>query len=700
MVEFELDGSIKVPNATFTTASLPPIRVFNRDFIAASIRASGSRVDPIYYLGRDSVEKQQQVEIRKVDLDSARNEVTAARSGKEAAERRLDDFCISKAKHIKDLLLGSKHHANYNKNQFAAAAKALTTLSASLKTKMPDDEKERLRKQKDAKPKDFVSPLNLSVPDFGALLAETKGLMKRSVVSQTLDELEKDKEIGSWVQQGLKLHSGRRKTDLCGFCGQLLTASRRESLEAHFNDAFAAFQTEIAHAARRIEEHRSRLDSTTLPESSRFYDHMTSEAMLATDTTEHFVRVGLDTLDRLLSALRKKKDEPFKPSSLDGGVGEFDPQTGEKLLAAVASINVVVEKHNEMTENFQSQVEDACKELEELHVAEAFADYDKLRTDVTDAERALQAVFDKPSQIEKQIAQIEREISEHLTPADELNGELRSYLGRDELQFQVRGSGYALTRSSEPVSHLSEGETTAIAFLYFLKSLKDKSFDLSKGVVVIDDPISSLDANSLFSAFGYMRERTKACGQLFVLTHNFGFFRQVRNWFLRLPKSLGPKAERPFGRFFYMRAGVDVGGQRTATLGPLAKLLQDHESEYHFLFKCVHSEAERDNAVDLEQYYNMPNIARRLLEAFLAFKYPHPKEGLTRRIERVDFDPGRKIRILRLLHTYSHSDHVGEPEHDPTVLSETRQILRDVLEMIEAVDPSHYAGMHQAVCAE
>ncbi len=42
----------------------------------------------------------------------------------------------------------------------------------------------------------------------------------------------------------------------------------------------------------------------------------------------------------------------------------------------------------------------------------------------------------------------------------------------------------------------SEGERTAIAFLYFLKSLQDKSFDLANGIVVIDDPVSSLDANA------------------------------------------------------------------------------------------------------------------------------------------------------------------------------------------------------------
>src|SRR5690606_40846036 len=106
------------------------------------------------------------------------------------------------------------------------------------------------------------------------------------------------------------------------------------------------------------------------------------------------------------------------------------------------------------------------------------------------------------------------------------------------------GNGYALTRGGQPVSHLSEGERTAIAFLYFLKSLQDKTFDMKNGIVVIDDPVSSLDANALFSAFGYMKERTKEAGQLFIFTHSFAFFRNVKKWFHCLNKHRDRKSTR------------------------------------------------------------------------------------------------------------------------------------------------------------
>ena len=130
----------------------------------------------------------------------------------------------------------------------------------------------------------------------------------------------------------------------------------------------------------------------------------------------------------------------------------------------------------------------------------------------------------------------------------------------------------SIIRAGQPATHLSEGEKTAIAFLYFLKSLRDKNFDVATGVVVIDDPVSSLDAGALFSAFGYMKERVRDAGQLIVMTHNFAFFRQVRNWFHHLPKK-----DRPAG--FYMLKAIVAGDERCAELVELDPLLREYESD-------------------------------------------------------------------------------------------------------------------------
>ena len=219
----------------------------------------------------------------KDELDRAEKEVTAARAEKSKAEKALDDFCINKAKVIKELLIGSHttQYNNYDKRDFKEAIEKLDTKSAT-SAQLPDEDKEKLRKQKDAFPKDTVSEIAFDVPDFECLASEAEGLLQRSVVSQVIEELVVDREVGAWVQQGLALHSGHRTTDKCRVCDQPLPAARVHMLEAHFNDAFASFQSEIAALAKRVESVRDRLAGVQFPDPARLYDHLASALRSAT----------------------------------------------------------------------------------------------------------------------------------------------------------------------------------------------------------------------------------------------------------------------------------------------------------------------------------------------------------------------------------------------------------------------------------
>ncbi len=211
---------------------------------------------------------------------------------------------------------------------------------------------------------------------------------------------------------------------------------------------------------------------------------------------------------------------------------------------------------------------------------------------------------------------------------------------------------------------------------------------------MIDDPISSLDANALFCAFGYMREKTQHVAQLFVLTHNFTFFRQVKNWFVHLNKR---QKKKPSVASFYMLRTSAPGGNRTSQLMALDPLLLDYESEYHYLFHRVVEEAQRNPPASLAEYYAIPNIARRLLESFLAFRFP-TEDNLQQQLNRAtSVEEAKRARIIRFLHTYSHDGKVNEPEHDLSILSETPQILKDVLELIEKVDGPHFVEMQDVL---
>lgn len=699
-VEFEIDGT-KVSGNDLASARLPPVRVFNRDFVASAIFAPAGQMDPIYYLGEDSVEKQKEVEKLKADLGRAETEVANARIKQVSAGKALDDFCIGKAKVIKEILISSRQtqYNKYDKRAFKAAIEKLDDTSAA-DGLIPDDQKQALKKKKDSQPKDVVEPFAIAVPDFEGLAVEVDAMLQRSAVSQALPDLVADSEVSAWVQRGMTLHSGTRKTGTCRFCHQSLPAVRVQELKAHFSDTFKSFQAELTALAKRIESHREILSNAQFVDPSRLYDHLGTELQSAVGATRTLLAASAAFLTSLHEIVLRKRDTPFEIMALESKMKAGQHMDGTALMNSIAAINGVIAKHNATTNDFHNQVQEACRSLEKSYVAEAFSEYSQLRDAVSASTTALQGLVNKPTNLKELIASIEKEIVEHQRPADQLNAELRSYLGHDELRLEVREHGYTITRAGQAARDLSEGERTAIAFLYFLKSLQDRSCDLANGIIVVDDPVSSLDANALFSAFGYMKERTKAAGQLFVLTHSFAFFRQVKNWFHHLPNQGKKNPDLRPARFYMLLARVNAG-HRMATLAPIDPLLEQYESEYHYLFKRVHEEAHRgDGDGTLEQYYGLPNVARRFLEAFLAFRYPAVAGDLIKRMEKVDFDQNKKTRILRFLNTYSHSGSVADPEHDPSILAETKPVLCEVLELIERSDPEHFRGMVSLLTTE
>jgi wobble nucleotide-excising tRNase len=686
----EIDGTTKIAGSAFASAQLPPVRVFNRDFISATLLQTGG-IAPIYFFGEDSIEKQTRVEQLKKELIITDSKLGVAQDDKTKAESKLDDFCKDKAKLIKELLTtaNSQTYNNYDKRNFRRSVEAMDAQQAEAAT-LSDGQKAQLHSQKNAQPKPLVGKIFAPSIELDALMSEVDMLVGRSVVAQTLDELTSNPKLAAWVQEGLHLHSGEHASETCRFCQQPLQVGRRAALEAHFNDAFAGFQKDLSALLSKLKAAKQTVASLSLPDVSRFYEVLTPEVTAACAMVLTAQSETQAALDALIARVEAKRDQPFAPTATQAQA----TARPSSITDSVAAFNGIVEKHNRISAEFTASVDSACKKLEASYVAEAHAEFGQLSGAVKTATAELDGIKATQAETRTQINELERAILEHRRAADELTAELRAYLGRDELRFEVKGTGYALTRSGQPVSNLSEGERTAIAFLYFLKSLQDRTFDLKNGIVVIDDPVSSLDANAMFSAFGYMKECTKQCGQLFIFTHSFSFFRLIKNWF---QKGLEKKH-----RLFFLRPGRHTDGSRTAHLERIDSLLEEHESEYQYLFKRVYDEAHRTDVVILEHHYGLPNVARRLLEAFLAFRYPdtHGNNRLHQCFNRVPFDESKKTRILRLLNTYSHAGAITEPEHDLSLLAETQPVLLDVLEMMKLVDNQHYEGLLKLVATQ
>jgi wobble nucleotide-excising tRNase len=456
-------------------------------------------------------------------------------------------------------------------------------------------------------------------------------------------------------------------------------------LEAHFSTEYVRFLERLDEQIHNIRVESNNIEKLELPKSAELYEDLSVEYEAELSSLREALDLANTFLDDLEKIMTEKKGCVFK--SLDFNVAAPEIDSG-----CVSRLNEVIRKHNSTCENFQKILSDARKSIEDDLVAASITDFIRLKEDAQAPDVIITLKDRSIINLEKKISQLESEIIEYRKSADELNDDLRKYLGHGELCLVVQDTGYKITRNDAPAHSLSEGEMTAISLLYFLKSLQDRRFDLLNGIVVLDDPVSSLDANALYLAFGLIRERTKDAAQLFILTHNFAFFREVRTWFHHLDGQRKSNVNMRPARF-YMLECIRDGDTRCSYIRHLDPLLEQYESEYHYIFACIYRAATSTSPGDLADNYVLPNMARRLLETFLAFRQPHISGQLYQKLKNIEFDGARKSRILRFLHMHSHSDVVGEPEHDLSILSEAGPVLKDLLEFVKDQDRGHYVSM-------
>jgi hypothetical protein len=190
-------------------------------------------------------------------------------------------------------------------------------------------------------------------------------------------------------------------------------------------------------------------------------------------------------------------------------------------------------------------------------------------------------------------------------------------------------------------------------------------------------------------------------------THSFEMFRQ---WIIQLegaPKPLIGKHTIHELRIRHRSVAGDV--RRVPILEPWPTDKKESgrlRSQYHFLFSQVadavlKSEAGANLHEQLDILALAPNSARKMLEAFLSFKYPKQmgdfNGSMRAALDNIQDGPTR-IRIVRYVHAYSHNEDgdLGKPLEP----GEATAVLASVFHLIRALDPGHYESMCESLDLE
>jgi wobble nucleotide-excising tRNase len=259
-----------------------------------------------------------------------------------------------------------------------------------------------------------------------------------------------------------------------------------------------------------------------------------------------------------------------------------------------------------------------------------------------------------------------------LREGEEQNNILIKYKGFDETKKRLRNT-------------LSEGEKTALAFAYFMSKVTTEVTNKGQTIIVIDDPISSLDSNHIFFVYSLINSEIVAkqdYEQLFISTHNLDFLKYLK----RLPDALN-NAQR--GYFIVSREG------EISKIKLMPKYLKDYVTEFNFLFHQIYlcANADADDETQHSLFYNFGNNTRKFLEAFLFYKYPNAldrDDKLTR-----FFGDNRQASSMtdRINNEFSHLEGLFERSMIPIDIPEMKKTADFILRKIQEKDNDQYEAL-------
>ena len=374
------------------------------------------------------------------------------------------------------------------------------------------------------------------------------------------------------------------------------------------------------------------------------------------------------------------------------------------------AIDALVEKHNRQFRNFEEKRAKAKERLELYFVAtkvKGFKYYEK-RNDIVERICAKDELRKRIKKRKSKLRTLEYSLSKEAVGAKQFNESLCSFLGHGELilRFNRERKGYEMVRndSGHVKGNLSEGEKTAISFVYFITKLKEKNNKIENTIVVVDDPVSSFDSNHLFHAYSFLKKNCNKPKQIFVLTHNFIYFKLIRDWFKTFnsnkddSKNKDDKKKPKEKNASFYTIEVSTSSPRHSTIKDAHLSLVNYKSEYHNIFSRLH--AYKDNpTLSIDDAFLTANLARRLLETFLSFKFPKFRRSLELLMNRgleecKETDETKKERIYLFVNKYSHS--VGfEADGDSyaNFVGENKNVISDIFTWIEELDKAHYDEM-------
>ncbi len=342
-----------------------------------------------------------------------------------------------------------------------------------------------------------------------------------------------------WVSQGRK---HLREDGICPFCQkQTITDELKNQLDAFFSGEY---------------EQDVSLIKQFIGQYSSYTDELLSRIKTLRTSLGSYPAAGIEAskIDSIIELLNgyfsKNKAEMLIKEKEPGRIISLTETaaTTSSMKQLVINGNAAVTKHNEMVDNYTSEKDTLVADIWVFLMDENEALIAGYLNDIetfTKAKKGIQKGIDVCKQqlddLDGKIVEAGKNITSVQPTVDEINRSLKSY-GFTNFKIvpsPAQPNAYQIQRMDGTLATntLSEGEETFISFLYFLQFAKG-SIDIAKvsnrKVLVLDDPICSLDSTVLYIVSSLVkglikdvREGNSDVEQIFILTHNVFFHKET-----------------------------------------------------------------------------------------------------------------------------------------------------------------------------
>lgn len=667
------------------------VKVFNSQYIKDVFISDDMDLDiqPIsFYLGDTSGELDKKIKL----LNKKKGQLENIRDNR--YQKIINDFqnynktngkFSAKAKDIRENYLDNK--LDQNKLNKAIILQITEQVKGSLSTHiLSESDKEKTKSE--ATTENTFEPQKTGysfIENLKTLSIEVKEILESTAPkSISFPQLEEDKPLFDWVQDGIKLHENKSE---CEFCTRTLPDNRINNLNSYYSKKLQEIQASIKGVIEKIKDERDLL-KIVFPDKKNLGASFQDEYQSGINNYETIAKKYLAQLSILENDLKRKTSDYFN----DIPASEIESIV---LKESINEIEKPLKSHNEWLREFDKNKKKALDKILNHYVSE-YLEKEKYNKKESDKNIASSIVSDLNSRItinKADNAELEAKLKSTVKGQEELNAILEILLHRNDIKIEISNDKFALERGGYQASNLSEGEKSAIAFAYFLTELKalrnDDPPKLPNTIIFIDDPISSLDSNHIFQVrqliHSFFKEQDFA--QLFISTHNFEFFSVMLDTklFGRISKNTNEN-KRPL--YFIKRSDNDG-----SIIKKLPNSFSSYKSEYVGLYHTLKEFDDLDHKEDFTNLLILPNAVRRFLELYTLMKYPSHTE-VDDRMKSVFNPEDKPLYNTKLLHWFSHQNQFEKvQQHDDKIL-QIEDAIKELLEHIKTKDELHWKGLN------